>query len=810
MGKVISALEAEDNALLESPTGTGKTLCLLCATLAWRQAYQARGGDKGSNNAVAGVGRPPPMIIYASRTHSQLAQVIKELRNTSYKVRTSVLGSRQQMCLHPKVSKMTGGAANFACKGLVHHKQCQWHNKQRLDRTVSELNSAEVPADPPDIEDLLKVGRTAGVCPYFLSRDLTPDADLVFMPYNYLLDSQTRRTLGPVRWDNAVVIFDEAHNVQEVCSKASSFDLTAVQRITAIADLTKALEVVQKRRLAGSSFSDMIIPGSGSEAGSYDDLHQRLTLGRSTLQALEDKLSELTLPDQGLVKPGDGLFDLLSSVNITQDTLGIFCEMLRQAAAVLSDEEIEQSRTQGAKNAATGLTALLDCLGIAFESQRPVWESQYGAGPMAYKGYRMFIHKEKMATYSNLVEGPTLSYWCFIPGVAMAQLMTQKADSSTNGSSGGGALSSVRVRSVLLTSGTLAPLDTFAHELQLEFKQRLENPHIVSSGQVWIGVVPTGPSGHTLNSSYSCRDNPKYKDDLGNAIVNFARVVPDGLLVFFPAYAVLTNCIEHWKQPSAAGNAGLTIWERICRLKQPVIEPRESAHFAAAIDDYRKKLDNPEYNGAVMFAVCRGKVSEGLDFSDRAGRGVVLTGIPFAATHDPAVKIQRQVLDDEIKAGAAGITRGKGCSGEQWYLQQATRAVNQAMGRVIRHRYDYGAILLCDERFSSTNNQRQLSRWLRDYLVCHSNFGQAIGSLTKFFKDKVNFKAPEGHLSKATAGSTAATAGRVSAFEVVSRIDGNRPALMRQKGGGGGQLLVPKAIDVSGFASISEPETAGG
>ena len=40
-----------------------------------------------------------------------------------------------------------------------------------------------------------------------------------------------------------------------------------------------------------------------------------------------------------------------------------------------------------------------------------------------------------------------------------------------------------QVRSILLTSGTLSPLDSFAHELGLDFPVRLENPHVISREQ---------------------------------------------------------------------------------------------------------------------------------------------------------------------------------------------------------------------------------------------------------------------------------------------------------------------------------------
>ena len=51
---------------------------------------------------------------------------------------------------------------------------------------------------------------------------------------------------------------------------------------------------------------------------------------------------------------------------------------------------------------------------------------------------------------------------------------------------------------------------------------------------------------------------------------------------------------------------------------------------------------------------------------------------------------------------------------EIWQVQvraAVCRALNQAIGRCIRHKHDYGGIILLDQRFGDTRNQRNLSCW---------------------------------------------------------------------------------------------------
>lgn len=60
-----------------------------------------------------------PKIIYCSRTHSQLAQVIDELKSTSYYPRTAIIASRDHMCIHGDINQNKGMSLNIACNKAI-------------------------------------------------------------------------------------------------------------------------------------------------------------------------------------------------------------------------------------------------------------------------------------------------------------------------------------------------------------------------------------------------------------------------------------------------------------------------------------------------------------------------------------------------------------------------------------------------------------------------------------------------------------------------------------------------------------------
>lgn len=122
----------------------------------------------------------------------------------------------------------------------------------------------------------------------------------------------------------------------------------------------------------------------------------------------------------------------------------------------------------------------------------------------------------------------------------------------------------------------------------------------------------------------------------------------------------MTDCIKAWKSSvcfsflifevyawadiSFQSDQAKSIWDRINEQKEIFVEPKTKLEFNQAINGYYSKIKDPAFDGAIFLAVCRGKVSEGVDFADGRGRAVIVTGIPFANSKDPKVRFQQVII----------------------------------------------------------------------------------------------------------------------------------------------------------------------
>ncbi|CAJ0952147.1 unnamed protein product, partial [Mesorhabditis belari] len=291
-GAIIEAARKRERLLIESPTGSGKTMSLIIGAL------EALNGNGTS------VENKPERLIFCSRTHSQLQQTISEMRRAGFLLkdfRHTILASRKNYCTNSKVATSTG--LNTKCRALVNHKQsikvdgadCKkfcpmWENFQKAKEkpnypsqhegsglktqkktfreefvdtkvanqlwNVEDLKTAlsdKMKNYQFDLEDSPFYSRNCTVllapdpdgpkCPYYASRQMIDDAQIVFAPYNYVMNPTIRKiSFGSMGLRRALLVIDEAHNIENLCREEASFGITDLSILETLETIDKADE----------------------------------------------------------------------------------------------------------------------------------------------------------------------------------------------------------------------------------------------------------------------------------------------------------------------------------------------------------------------------------------------------------------------------------------------------------------------------------------------------------------------------------------------------------------------------------------
>lgn len=116
-------------------------------------------------------------------------------------------------------------------------------------------------------------------------------------------------------------------------------------------------------------------------------------------------------------------------------------------------------------------------------------------------------------------------------------------------------------------------------------------------------------------------------------------------------------------------NKGL---EEITKRKLIFKEPRLSGQVEKMLAEYATALQNKERNGAILFSVVGGKLSEGMNFTDDLARCVIVIGMPYPNKNSPELAERMKYLDRKFGNGA----------GAEYYENICIKSVNQCIGKV--------------------------------------------------------------------------------------------------------------------------------
>jgi DNA excision repair protein ERCC-2 len=221
-GLVNSACQERQHLVVESGTGTGKTVCALSACV---QFCKSRGKK----------------LLYLTRTNSQQRQVMVELRQIAEreKVFGVALQGRRNMCpLARSDSELSTGSPEELSKVCSERKArvlrgdegaCKYYAATVSEDLAPVLRYAR--NELPTAEEFAAYCVDRQLCPYEVAKLHVPAAEVVTAPYIMFFDRFIRHAL--IDWmacspSDLVLIVDEAHNLPSYARELESAELSEI------------------------------------------------------------------------------------------------------------------------------------------------------------------------------------------------------------------------------------------------------------------------------------------------------------------------------------------------------------------------------------------------------------------------------------------------------------------------------------------------------------------------------------------------------------------------------------------------------